>query len=442
MFKRFSTTKIMQDNINNNKPDAFSEMMKQKLENHQLPVDLNDWNAIEKRLNKKGKRKIIPWWMWLPMGSAALLALLFTMRSFNETPDYAIKSSSRAVTQQAETPKRYAVQQLIAKTNVSGNQISKTPTASVKQKHTSAQNTNVSVIDFPHIMTVNFDSTANEINNGVAATTLRPVEKESIAQVTVQQNDSVLNKQEMKKTVLDPNPDEMIAAVDKQKSKHNNWMLAASYGSQGNVDLASNNGGGDLISSSPNFYDGKTLSAANPNYTSIMATNDFTKKTYNDPLSFGLTVRKQLNKTLSLESGLVYTYLLSTFENPGMQRSEAKLHLHYIGIPVNLITELWENSKWEVYLSTGFMAEKGIQSLYVQSQYFGAEVVTTTAKTNINGIQWSINGGVGVSYKIKRQLGIYFEPKFSRYFQNNQPVSARTDHPFVFGLSAGLRIGF
>jgi hypothetical protein len=299
------------------------------------------------------------------------------------------------------------------------------------------------VIDLPNKVTVALDSVSNERNSSIATTTLRAVEKEPIAQAQVgaQQNDSVQNKQEMKKTVLDPNPDESIAAVPQKKSKHNNWMLAASYGSQGNVDLASNSRVGDFVSSSPNFYD-KTLSAVNTNYTSILATNDFTKKTYNDPLSFGLTVRKQLNKTLSLESGLVYTYLLSTFENSGVQRSEAKLHLHYIGIPVNLITELWENSKWEVYLSTGFMAEKGIQSLYVQSQYFGAEVVTTTAKTNINGIQWSINGGVGVSYKIKKQLGIYFEPKFSRYFDNNQPVSARTDHPFVFGLSAGLRIGF
>lgn len=429
----------MQDNINKNQPDAFSELMKQKLENHQLPVDLNDWSAIEKRLNKKGKRKIIPWWMWLPMGSAAVLALLFMLRSFNEIPDYAIKSGAHVVSQQAETPKRYTVQQSIAKTNASGNHISNT-TVKVQQQ-TSPQNHNSVVIDLPNKVTVAIDSVANETNNNVATATLRAVEKEPIAQVAVSQNDSVLNKQEKKKTVLDPNPDEMIAAVDKQKSKSNNWMLAASYGSQGNVDLASNNGGVDFVSSSPNFYD-KTLSAANTNYTSIMATNDFTKKTYNDPLSFGLTVRKQLNKTLSLESGLVYTYLLSTFENSGVQRSEAKLHLHYIGIPVNLITELWENSKWEVYLSTGFMAEKGIQSLYVQSQYFGTEVVTTTAKTKINGIQWSINGGVGVSYKIKRQLGIYFEPKFSRYFENNQPVSARTDHPFVFGLSAGLRIGF
>lgn len=441
MFKRFSTTKIMQDNINNNNPDAFSELMKQKLENHQLPVDLNDWSAIEKRLNKKGKRKIIPWWMWLPMGSAAVLTLLFTLRSFNETPDYAVKSNSHAVTQQAEIPKQYTVQQSIAKADVSGNQISNVPTAVLKQKPTLVPNRNIVSVDLPHIHTVMMDTSATEINNAVATTTLRAVEKEQIAQVAVEQNDSVQNKREMKKTVLDPNPDEMIAAVDKQKSKHNNWMLAASYGSQGNVDLAGNTRDGEFVSSSPNFYD-KTLSAVNTNYTSILATNDFTKKTYNDPLSFGLTVRKQLNKTLSMESGLVYTYLLSTFENSGVQRSEAKLHLHYIGIPVNLITELWENSKWEVYLSTGFMAEKGIQSLYVQSQYFGAEVVTTTAKTNINGIQWSINGGVGVTYKIKRQLGIYFEPKFSRYFDNNQPVSARTDHPFVFGLSAGLRIGF
>ena len=431
----------MQDNINTNKPDAFSEMMKQKLENHQLPVDLNDWSAIEKRLNKKGKRKIIPWWMWLPMGSAAVLTLLFTLRSFNETSDYAVKLSSQVVSRQTETPKQYTAQQSIAKADVSGNQVSNVPTAVLKQKHTSVQNRNSVVIDLPNKVTVAFDSVSNERNSSIETTTLRAVEKEPIAQLVVQQNDSVQNKQELKKTVLDPNPDESIAVVPQKKSKHNNWMLAASYGSQGNVDLASNNGGGDFVSSSPNFYD-RTLSAANTNYTSIMATNDFTKKTYNDPLSFGLTVRKQLNKTLSLESGLVYTYLLSTFENSGVQRSEAKLHLHYIGIPVNLITELWENSKWEVYLSTGFMAEKGIQSLYVQSQYFGTEAVTTTAKTNINGIQWSINGGVGVSYKIKRQLGVYFEPKFSRYFENNQPVSARTDHPFVFGLSAGLRIGF
>jgi len=440
MFKCFSTTKIMQDNINNNKPDAFNEMMKQKLENHQLPVDLNDWSAIEKRLNKKGKRKIIPWWMWLPMGSAAVLTLLFTLRSFNETSDYAIKSNSHAVTQQAETPKQYTAQQTVAKVDMSGNQISNAPLAVLKQKQTSVQKSNIVSVDLPNKVTVAFDSVSNERNSSIATTTLRAVEKEPIAQMVVQQNDSVQNKPEMKKTVLDPNPDESIAAVDHQKTKSNNWLFAASYGSQGNVDLASNTGDGDFVSSSPNFYD-KTLSAVNTNYTSIMATNDFTKKTYNDPLSFGLTVRKQLNKTLSLESGLVYTYLLSTFENSGVQRSEAKLHLHYIGIPVNLITELWENSKWEIYLSTGFMAEKGIQSLYIQSQYFGAEVVTTTAKTNINGIQWSINGGVGVTYKIKRQLGIYFEPKFSRYFDNNQPVSARTDHPFVFGLSAGLRIG-
>ena len=175
----------MQDNINNNKPDAFSELMKQKLENHQLPVDLNDWSAIEKRLNKKGKRKIIPWWMWLPMGSAAVLALLFTLRSFNETPGYTVKSNSHAVTQQAETPKRYAVQQSIAKADVSGNQISNAPTALIKQKQTLVQKSNIVGVDLPNKVTVAFDSVSNERNSSIATTTLRAVEKEPIAQAQV-----------------------------------------------------------------------------------------------------------------------------------------------------------------------------------------------------------------------------------------------------------------
>ncbi len=433
----------MQDNINT-KPDVFSELMKQKLENHQLPVDLNDWSTIEKRLNKIPKRKIIPWWMWLPIGSVAVLALLFTLRTFNEAPqsNYSVTSKpNEGIHQVVTTPKQNVAQQPTAKAVVPKQLLSLVePTIlSAKLQHHASQNSGTRTVDFPHIHSVIIDSTSSQLNNNafVAANTEK---MEPIALVAVQQTDSVLDKQVKKKTVLDPNPEENLSAIPHEKSK-NNWMLAASYGSQGNTDLVGNSGVRDPLST-PNFADNRMLSPANTNYTSIMASNDFTNKTDNDPLSFALMVRKQLSKTLSLESGLVYTYLLSTFENTGMQRSDAKLHLHYVGIPVNLITKLWESSKWEIYLSTGFMAEKGIQSLYIQQQYFGDQVITTTAKTKINGIQWSINGGAGVSYKIQRQLGIYFEPKFSHYFENNQPVSARANHPFVFGLSVGLRIGF
>lgn len=46
----------MQNNINNNEQDAFSEVFRQKLENHQLPVDAECWDEIEARLkSKKGE---------------------------------------------------------------------------------------------------------------------------------------------------------------------------------------------------------------------------------------------------------------------------------------------------------------------------------------------------------------------------------------------------
>jgi hypothetical protein len=85
------------------------------------------------------------------------------------------------------------------------------------------------------------------------------------------------------------------------------------------------------------------------------------------------------------------------------------------------------------------MLEKGIRSVYVLNQYFGSQTITTTSNTNINGVQWSINGAAGATYKIRNNLGIFFEPKISYYFDNRQPISVRTKHPIVTGLTAGVR---
>jgi len=109
---------------------------------------------------------------------------------------------------------------------------------------------------------------------------------------------------------------------------------------------------------------------------------------------------------------------------------------------LNVIVKLWNNPNWEIYLSGGGMVEKGIRSVYVQNQYVFNQTITTTAATNIDGVQWSVNGAVGTTYKIRRNLGIFFEPKIAYYFNNNQPISARTEQPVVLGLTAGLRIQF
>jgi len=419
----------MQNNINNNEQDVFNDIFRQKLENHQLPVDAECWNEIEAHLKSK-KRKVIPFWFWLTTGGTAVafLALLFTLRSPSESTGLIGSSKPVNSEQKQVRTKQIAKQQAQKLTPVE-----KAPAknATTQQPSKNKKETTIAEKEFTQIQIADNDTVGSYkiIENTI---TKHPNNQEDLAQTNARIKDSVSSNISTK--VL---PDKLIAKstdepVAKPKSKPN-WLLAAAFGTGGG--MGSNGINGELAFSPSNSY----LTNAKADYSNMLTQNDFSQKNYMAPISFGLIIRKSLDKTISIESGLVYTYLLSTFENSGMQHNDAKLHLHYIGIPLNLVGRLWENSKWELYLSAGTMVEKGIQSVYVQNQYFGNQAITTIAKTNINGLQWSVNGTVGVTYKVQRNWGIYFEPKLSYFFDNNQPASARTEDPVVIGISAGVR---
>ena len=57
------------------------------------------------------------------------------------------------------------------------------------------------------------------------------------------------------------------------------------------------------------------------------------------------------------------TYLSTTFPE-GEDCRQVKSSLHYLGIPLNLVVYVWKNQRWNVYLSGGFMMEKGLQAVY------------------------------------------------------------------------------
>jgi len=418
----------MQNNINNNEQDAFSEVFRQKLENHQLPVDAECWNEIEARLKSK-KRRIIPFWFWLTGGAAvAGLALLFTLRSPYESTGLIGRSKPANTEQKQVQAKQIAKQQIkeITPVEKSSAKIDKVQQSTEDKKETAIAEKNVAQIQIAGNDTTGSNKT---IKNTI---TKRSNNQDALAQTNTTNKDSVSNNKSTK--IL---PDKLIAKADNEPvakpKRKQDWLLAAAFGTGGG--MGSNGITGELAASPGKSY----LTNATADYSNMLTQNDFSQKNYMAPISFGLIIRKSLDKTISIESGLVYTYLLSTFENAGMQHSDAKLHLHYIGIPLNLVGRLWENSKWELYLSAGTMVEKGIQSVYIQNQYAGNQVITTIAKTNINGLQWSVNGAIGVTYKVQRNWGIYFEPKLSYFFDNNQPASARTEDPVVIGISAGVR---
>jgi len=422
------------NNINKNQPDAFSEMFRQKLENHQLPVDKKVWTEIESRLKPK-RKKIV--WMWIPIGSAAVLALLFTIRQLTESPSnlaHQVQNTSQKVemisnavlTDQSDIKpatdnKNYQDNNQMNKTNLASLTSNKSVTK------TRPKPINVTVETYNH----NYEMATNQQSE---IDTNKKSEKDTANNVTAENK---VNGIANAKITENLNQLQMVASnnePEKKSKNKNSWLLAASYGS-GGTNTNSLFGRSDML-----FDKGvESLVSAATTYNSILTPSDFTNIVHSPPVSFGLIVRKNLNKTLSVESGLLYTYLLSTYDNQGMQRSDAKLHLHYVGIPVNLVARVWHNTKWEIYVASGGTIEKGLLSNYIQNQYFGNQTYTTTVQQKIDGFQWSLNASMGATYKLQQKIGIYFEPKLSYYLNNNQPISARTEQPFIIGFNAGLR---
>lgn len=210
-----------------------------------------------------------------------------------------------------------------------------------------------------------------------------------------------------------------------------------------------NGGNGSTYSNGWNHtgnHPDKTTSLRNGTTDDNTLRNGISKEDISDmhhavPISFGITVRKKLNKTLGVETGLVYTFLSTDLEMKGMHYRDATLKLHYIGVPMNLIVNMWDNGSWNVYASGGGMVEKGLQSIYKCYSY-QSPGIHSKEKNSISGLQWSLSGGLGVSYRIYRGMNIFVEPGFSYYFDCNQPISKRTEDPFNFNLRLGVRYDF
>jgi hypothetical protein len=434
---------MQNNNIHTDQPDVFSESVRQKLEKHELPVDAACWNEIEARMNANKKKKAIPFWWWLSGGAAvATLALLLTLRPFSDSNVSVYKTENKNLQNKLITNNLNNKKQEINFRTTSGNSTEKTLSTNFKlatQKSTESNKTKPIQTITNSNLTLNQAITSDSIlqnkltdnilnnsriNNQIAVATTSISNKDSVS--------TIAKKKYTPNSLIEETKTEPIA---KTKNK-NEWLLAAAFGSGGSTSMSGTN----------NFLTAdignKNLVTAQTSYTNILTPNDFSQKNFMSPLSFGLIVRKNLNRTFGIESGLVYTYLLSTFEEHNLTNYDASLRLHYLGVPLNLVVQPWKFPKWEVYISGGGMVEKGVQSIYIQHQYIGNQTITTTAKTNIAGLQWSLNGGIGATYKLQSNIGIYFEPKFSYFFDNNQPVSVRTDKPVVVGLTAGLRFQF
>jgi len=186
----------------------------------------------------------------------------------------------------------------------------------------------------------------------------------------------------------------------------------------------------------------------------MIATNNTTDNVsemeHDQPVSFGITVSKSLSNNLSVETGLVYTYLSSKAKNSATNFQEKETqHLHYVGIPFNINYNLFSVRKIDVYASVGGMIEKDVYGEYrrigegqspemnISSQ---EEEITKISQANP---QISVNAGMGISYPVYHHLKLYGKIGGAYYFDaDNEYKTIYSDSKIVMDLNVGLRFEF
>lgn len=416
---------MLNDKEHKDQLDDFSKLIKQRLENHRMPVDDIDWSEIESRL-KPSKARRLTWWSAGIAASVAIVMLVFLFRPQDE------------IIEQAMT---------VQQSTIDSIQVNEYKTAITQTEQEEKSSKRVWLTTQKTEETDTIAKTADLTDPGYSLSkndSVRSVNNSSVSNIadtgSDKKSDSVpalIQKEGTKDTSK-----KILLASKKKESE--GWLLAAAFsaGSKSSLGGTGSSEYANLLQNTPNYASwGENPDAERPVISeSLKQTSDYEEDADHAlPLSFGFTVRKNITDRIGIESGLVYTYLSSKFSS---SRSRAKQELHYLGIPVNVVFNVWSNDKWNIYISGGAMGEKGLRRKYTLDGYNNNEPVSNTIKEGISGIQWSLNASIGVSYKFYKDFGLYFEPKYSHFFDNDQPVSIRTEKNGVFGLSGGIRYEF
>lgn len=417
------------------KKDLFTDKVKDKLEGYELTPDPAVWAAVQAGLNEsRRKKRIMPVW-WISTGMAAAVALLFVLNltlQHSELSDNTLSQSNVNVSDQPALKEKSVSKTVGALSNSSQTSpaVETLPSKTANVSKGSTSFAGVLPQQSDNRVDVNvFDGEEN--NKGVAVLTDSVYDQDTKIPVAT----NVTADSETKKT--DANKDTALPDLKKdwedplKKKQKGDWEMLAMVGASQQLGGAERGN----INTFSGLRDGVFQAASGLNNLEDLFP-EFDDKTYFAPLTVGVAVSKMLTRTVFIETGLRYTYLHSQFRN---SLSVANLHLHYVGVPLNVGYRINTNKNWYIYTSGGIMAEKGLSSVYHQTIRYSNNTISTSKTESIDGMQWSVNATVGLGYNLSRKFSLYFEPEFGYYFDNNQPVSSRTENQVTFGLKAGLR---
>ncbi|MBR0534623.1 MAG: sigma-70 family RNA polymerase sigma factor [Bacteroidales bacterium] len=159
------------------------------------------------------------------------------------------------------------------------------------------------------------------------------------------------------------------------------------------------------------------------------------------PVNISLALKYKLNNRFGLETGLSYSRMRSEFEmgSNGNTINE-KQTIHYLGIPVKGIYNMYIGKAWTLYGSLGVSTEIPVYSPLNTSYYLHGALKATDNSTIHSPWQLSVGTGLGLQYSITPTINLFAEPSLQYYLPTGGGVETyRTEYPFTFSLPMGIR---
>lgn len=411
------------------KDREFDLLVRSMMENAEEEVPSRVWSAVSSRLDAVSARKrpALIWMRRAIVGLAAAAAIAIVVI-------FGVTNSPKPVELTAQV-------QECTSADSEENIFSTKPTV-VENKSTMSEAPAV-IVEEPQFGTSGFlagtEIAAKEEPEEVVAILPQQVERdEESSKVSTEREEAVAAKKE-KKAEEEVSWTDPFETLEQEKTRKRDNRIAMTVG--GNV---STNGNAAALS-------GRRVMMSSGNYASAnyeQVTRVSNSATYSVPISFGVGARMYVTQRFSVGLGLNYYILGSTFTGSYQKRvdgvelynltSDIHSTVHYLGIPLSFNYDFVQNSKASVYFYAGGTLEKGLTNRY-RIENSPEDIIY---RESVDGVQYSLFGGVGVEFRLNDLMGIYVDPSLHWYPHCGQPFSIRTQQPLMFDLSLGLRFDF
>lgn len=162
------------------------------------------------------------------------------------------------------------------------------------------------------------------------------------------------------------------------------------------------------------------------------------------PVTVGLSFSKNLNGRWSLETGVRYTYLKSTFTSGDEFAVRETQKLHYIGIPLRLSYRFWNHKRFSAYATAGVQLDIPLKGTLETVHVTDSVLIRWSSPRSLEvPWQWSVQAGAGVQYHFTPHVSFYVEPTFNYYIPDGSSLrTIRKEHPFTFTVPVGFRFSW